>query len=74
MKKVTLLLVLLSLMFSFAGCESEEEYTKDREMRFSCETVYDGMSLDIMIFTDKETGKQFVVYDGSYSGGIVAYE
>lgn len=74
MKKVTMLLALLSLLFSLCGCEYEEEYFKYDEMRFSREDVYISPAISIMIFTDKETGKQFVVYDGSYSGGIITYD
>lgn len=65
-------LLLLALLLTACGEKNNSESGSD--WRFSKETVYSDTCDAIYIITDKETGKQWVMFDGYYCGGLAPYE
>lgn len=71
---LVLLMVMMVMVLTGCGPRSESESETEKEYRFSKEEVYSDTFDKIYLITDKETGKQWVMFDGSYCGGIAAYE
>ena len=57
MKKILIVLAILALVLSFAACEIEKP-----NMDVSPEVLEEARSEDIMIWTDEETGVQYIIY------------
>lgn len=71
---LVLLMAMMVMVLTGCGPRSESESETEKEYRFSKEEVYFDASSVIYLITDKETGKQWVMFDGYNCGGIAAYE
>lgn len=66
MKKILIVLAILALALSFAACEIEKP-----NMDVSSEVLEEARSEDIKIWTDEETGVQYIIYSKKvFKGGM----
>jgi hypothetical protein len=71
---LVLLMAMMVMVLTGCGPRSESESETEKGYRFSVEKVYSDTYSALYLITDKETGKQWVVFDGYNCGGIAAYE
>lgn len=57
MKRIIFILIAVVLIFCLVGCEKHKPVTKTDNH-------------DILIWTDEETGVQYIIYEDVHSGGI----
>lgn len=73
-KWAIIIAVLLLLTVLLTACGEKNNSESSLDWRFSKETVYSDTLDAIYLITDKETGRQWVMFDGYYCGGLVTYE
>lgn len=71
---LVVLAAMLVMVLTGCGPRSESESKTEEQYRFSKEKVYCDTFDAIYLITDKETGKQWVMFDGYNCGGLAAYE
>ena len=68
-QKIILLFLALGLVIGLVACGAEAKGNTG-EIRHVCSDK----SIDIYIWTDQETGNDYIIYDGYECGGIIPRE
>lgn len=65
-KKIIAIMCCVVFVLGLAGCTNAKDEDEDSEIQILTEY----RSMNVYTYVDKETGVNYLIYDGAYAGGI----